>query len=62
MKDYYKIVIKELESLGFRFVRNGKGSHQIWAKNNCSVCVPFHLQSRHTANAILKQVGCSKKL
>lgn len=62
MNSFYKIVKAELQSLGFSFVRNGKGSHEIWSNGNINLTVPFNLVSRHTANGILKDAGSNKKL
>ena len=44
---------------GCQFVRNGKGSHEIWKSqsNNKTFSVPVTIVSKHTANAILKQAG-----
>ncbi|WP_115116593.1 type II toxin-antitoxin system HicA family toxin [Serratia marcescens] len=46
------------------FVRQGKGSHEIWRSpiTNKSFSVPFTIVSRHTANAILRQAGVDKKI
>ena len=47
---------------GCTFVRQGKGSHEIWfspvTKRNFPV--PIGIPSRHTANAILRQAGLPK--
>jgi len=47
---------------GWRFVRNAKGSHEVWKhpQGDRSVIVPHGIVKRHTANAILKQVGLPK--
>ncbi|HBM2887455.1 TPA: type II toxin-antitoxin system HicA family toxin [Klebsiella oxytoca] len=47
-----------------KFVREGKGSHEIWHSQitNKNISVPFTIQSRHTANGILKQAGISEKI
>jgi len=51
-----------LNAAGCRFVRPGKGSHEIWhspiTKRNFPV--PIGIPSRHTANAILRQAGLPK--
>jgi predicted RNA binding protein YcfA (HicA-like mRNA interferase family) len=62
MNSYYSIVKAELERLGFSFSRSAKGSHQLWCKSTKCITVPFNLESRHTANGILKQAGSSKKV
>lgn len=47
---------------GCTFVRQGKGSHEIWhspiTKRNFPV--PVGIASRHTANAVLRQAGLPK--
>ncbi|MPZ37516.1 MAG: addiction module toxin, HicA family [Rhizobiales bacterium] len=44
------------------FVRQGKGSHEIWYSpiTQRSFAVPIGIPSRHTANAILRQAGLPK--
>ncbi len=45
-----------------RFVRAGKGSHEIWHSpvTQRGFAVPVGIPSRHTANAILRQAGLPK--
>lgn len=57
MNGYYKQIIEALRKQGFSFVRSGKGSHEIWGLGSVKTIVPFNCPSRHTANAIMKQVG-----
>jgi predicted RNA binding protein YcfA (HicA-like mRNA interferase family) len=42
---------------------NAKGSHEKWqhAETGKIILVPRNLKSRHTANAILKDMGVPKK-
>lgn len=63
MSDYSRDVRKELEALGWRFLRSGKGDHAIWHDpvTGRKVVVDGKILSRHTANAILKQAGSGKK-
>ena len=51
-----------LRKAGCAFVRQGKGSHEIWHSpiTNRNFAVPIHIPSRHTANAILRQAGLPK--
>lgn len=53
-----------LRVAGCTFIRQGKGSHEIWhspiTKGNFPV--PTGIGSRHTANAILRQAGLPKAL
>ena len=59
MADYEKKVREMLQDAGCRFVRHGKGDHDIWYSpiTNRHVTVDGKIKSRHTANAILKQCG-----
>jgi hypothetical protein len=47
---------------GCRFVRAGKGDHDIWFSPNTGAHFPGDqkIKSRHTANAVLKQAGLPK--
>jgi HicA toxin of bacterial toxin-antitoxin, len=47
---------------GCRFVRAGKGDHEIWHSPITQVhfVVDSKIRSRHTANAVLKQAGLPK--
>ena len=60
---FYRDLVKELARIGFKFQRQTKGSHEKWhnAETGASVNVPFNLNKRHTANAILKDAGSTKK-
>jgi len=60
---FYKVTIKELRTLGYELSKGGKGSHEKWLKAGKSkpILVPHNLKSRHTANAILKDAGSTKK-
>jgi predicted RNA binding protein YcfA (HicA-like mRNA interferase family) len=48
---------------GCRFVRPGKGSHEIWWSPIVEkhVTVPANCVSRHTANAVLRQAGLPRR-
>ena len=52
-----------LRAAGCTFVRQGRGSHEIWhspiTKRNFAV--PVGIPSRHTANAILRQAGLPRR-
>jgi hypothetical protein len=49
---------------GCRFVRQGKGNHEIWLSpiTQKNISVPVTVVSRFTANAILRQAGITKRL
>ena len=60
----YPQLIEILWAAGCVFVRQGKGSHEIWYSpaSQKNISVPFTIKSKPTANAILKQAGLSAKL
>jgi len=60
MNGYYALVIAVLRQHGFELVRQ-KGSHQTWKSSGCSVTVSTNCDSRHTANAIMKQAGIAHR-
>lgn len=53
-----------LQDADCRFVRHGKGSHEIWYSPITKIhfAVSHDIKSRHTANAILKQAGIKEKI
>jgi hypothetical protein len=53
---------KLLLAAGCSFERQGKGDHEIWYSpiTERRFVVDGAIQSRHTANAVLKQAGLSK--
>lgn len=59
----YEGAIKDiLEQHGWKKLRNGKGSHEIWGKDGCNPqTVPKGCKSRHLANKILKQCKIDHK-
>jgi predicted RNA binding protein YcfA (HicA-like mRNA interferase family) len=61
---YYAQLRKILLEQGCSFVRQGKGSHEIWQSpiTQCRFPVATSIVSRNTANAILKQAGLNIKL
>jgi predicted RNA binding protein YcfA (HicA-like mRNA interferase family) len=54
--------VERLQKAGCYFVREGKGSHEIWYSplTNRTFTVPANIVSRHLANTILKQAGLPK--
>ncbi|MDE0154131.1 MAG: type II toxin-antitoxin system HicA family toxin [Gammaproteobacteria bacterium] len=64
MSNFYNIVTREISKLGFNYWKNAKGSHEKWKceRTGKILLVPHNLQSRHTANAILKDAGSAKKI
>ena len=63
MAEYEKKVREVLSEHGCRFVRHGKGDHDIWYSpiTNRHIAVDSKIKSRHTANAIMKQSGIDQK-
>ena len=60
--DLYRQLIRVLKEAECRFVRNGKGSHEIWYSpvSQRNFVLPFDISKRPTANAVLKQAGLPK--
>ncbi len=59
---YYRDVIKELKAFGYTYSDHAKGSHEKWkAEGREILIVPHNLDNRHTADAILKKAGSTKK-
>ena len=60
----YPELVKILKQNGCVFVRQGKGSHEIWQSpiSQKNLSIPFTINSKPTANAILKQAGINEKL
>lgn len=59
MAEYEKIVRQLLSENGCKFVRHGKGDHDIWysSKTGKNFPVDSKIKSRYVANAIMKQAG-----
>lgn len=63
MAEYEKKVREILLKNHCKFVRRGKGDHDIWYSpiTKRHVTVDTKIKSRHTANAVLKQSGIDHK-
>jgi hypothetical protein len=61
---YYRELRRILLDHGCRFVRHGKGDHEIWFSpiTNLTFSVDAGTRKRFTANAVLKQAGIEEKL
>lgn len=57
MNGFYDQVIAVLKKHGYSFLRPGKGAHEIWSNGQRSQAVSRNMQSRHTANEVMKQAG-----
>lgn len=62
MNGFYKQLIAILKQHGFRYIRQGKGDHEIWGNGKIERPVDRNSRSRHTANSVLKQCGINKKI
>jgi len=62
MKGYYTLLTQLLKDNKCRFVRSGKGSHEVWETQAGKVLiVPHNCYSRHTANKVLQDAGINHK-
>jgi predicted RNA binding protein YcfA (HicA-like mRNA interferase family) len=63
LTDFTPEVRRLLSKAGWRFERRGKGDHERWINPTTGehVTLDAKIQSRHTANAILKEAGLGKK-
>jgi predicted RNA binding protein YcfA (HicA-like mRNA interferase family) len=61
---YYATLIERLKAHGCSFKRQGKGSHEIWHSpvSGKSFPIATTIQSKLTANAILRQAGINEKI
>jgi len=60
----YREVTKRLRKLGFRFYRQGKGSHELWVRDDDGkvIPVPHHKGKairKGTVRAIIQEAGVS---
>ena len=56
----YREVTRRLDKLGFRFYRQGKGSHELWVRDRDGrvVPVPHHLRAcPECSEGVLRSVG-----
>ncbi len=56
-------LVRILSAAGCRFVRRGKGDHDIWYSPLSTLRFPVDhkIKSRHMANAVLRQAGLDKR-
>lgn len=62
MNAFTKPLKKILQQNGCKFIRQGKGDHELWESpiSNTRFIVDNKIPSRHTANQVLKQAGLKK--
>ncbi|MET0483579.1 MAG: type II toxin-antitoxin system HicA family toxin [Aestuariivirgaceae bacterium] len=63
MSGYTRDLKKLLSQAGYRFLRKGKGDHEIWISpiSYRTFTVDNNIKSKHTANETLKQAGLPKQ-
>lgn len=63
VRGYYAEIVAALRKAGYNYRRPGKGDHEIWfhPETRKSVTLDRNSQSRHLANAIMKQAGIDKR-
>ena len=63
MANFYRDLTRILRDAGFEFKRQGKGDHEIWwdPRTGVRLTVDRGIESRGTANAILKEAGLPKQ-
>lgn len=61
---YYLIVVEILKRHNCSYIRQAKGSHEIWYSplSSRKFTVHFTVASRHSANKILRDAGISEKV
>ncbi len=62
----YEKVISKLKKLGFRFYREGKGSHELWVRDEDGKVIPIPKHKgkdikKGTLRAIISEIGVSVK-
>ena len=62
MNGYYKILVEILKRYGAYYVRPAKGDHEVWKRGNLQTTVDKGCNSRHTANAVLKQLQIPERI
>lgn len=58
----YQSLVKRIKKFGFRFYRQGKGSHELWVRDEDGkvIPVPHHKGKsirKGTVKAIIKEIG-----
>jgi len=61
VKGYYRLVIEQLRTNGYTFLRSGKGAHEVWTNGTHNQTVSQNMPSRHMANEIMKQAGIAHR-
>jgi predicted RNA binding protein YcfA (HicA-like mRNA interferase family) len=61
MNGFEKPIKDILRENGWTFIRQGKGSHEIWSNGSRQTTIPKGCKSRALANDIMKQSGIDHK-
>ena len=61
MNGFYTLVLEQLKANGYRFLRSGKGSHEIWSNGARNQTVSKNMPAREMANTIMKQAGIAHR-
>ena len=63
MANFYRDLVRILQTAGFELKRQGRGDHEIWwnPKTGKRITVDHGIKSRATANAILKEAELPKQ-
>ena len=61
MNGYYQLVIAQLKANSYVFLRQGKGSHEIWSNGSRNQVVSKNMPAKQMANEIMKQAGISHR-
>ena len=57
-KGFYKNIIAKLKAHGFSYLKNTKGSHELWRhEDGKTVLVPRNIKSRYLANKIMNSAN-----
>ena len=62
-REFGKAVREKLTEAGCRFVRHGRGDHDIWSSSisDQNLTVPVKVMSRHMANKCSRTPGCPRR-
>jgi predicted RNA binding protein YcfA (HicA-like mRNA interferase family) len=60
----YQEITRRIRKLGFRFYRQGKGSHELWVRDDDGIVIPIpHYRGKKirkgTVRAIIREIGVS---
>ncbi len=62
MNGFYKQFTEILKRHGYKFLRPGRGDHEIWSNGKQIATVDRGCKSRHTVNSQLRSLGISERI